>query len=348
MILTDYVNGSHEIIGRKVSMQVGGEKEEILYYATATKGKDFAFELEVSGMKVLTGKGTNQKGIINGTYKIEMDNQGDPKEIATVKVENFDSNGFKANCLKGTFTITPNAELLQDVIDSANLPAEVTSALSLLDCSLKIEVDSAQTSGYFKVSVCNGSKTLVGIRVDMKFTDEQVSVPSTDKVVDVENIDQWLDTIDLSKLAASLKKLGLPSEVTDAMTSAEGLEAFKQGFKEGFLGGLGSFGGSSVAPAPDINWGEDDYDDPYDNPYDDWGDVSDDWDDDFYEDWEDDWDEDNNSDIGMEDIYGDDVVAELDTDGDGIVDGLDMNGDGIADYYVDEDGYVSVIPSDEL
>ena len=50
----------------------------------------------------------------------------------------------------------------------------------------------------------------------------------------------------------------------------------------------------------------------------------------------------------MEDIYGDDVVAELDTDGDGIVDGLDMNGDGIADYYVDEDGYVSVIPSDEL
>ena len=59
----------------------------------------------------------------------------------------------------------------------------------------------------------------------------------------------------------------------------------------------------AVAPAPDINWDEDDYDDPYDNPYDDWGDVSDDWDDDFYEDWE----EDNNSDIGMEDIYGDDV-----------------------------------------
>jgi hypothetical protein len=284
--LTDYVNGSHEIVGRKISMCYGSEKQEMFYYATATKGDNYAFELEVQDMKVLSGKGTNKKGIINGTYKVQMDEQGEKVEYATIKVENFDSNGFKANALKGTFIITPNAELLQDLIDSADLPAEVTSALSLLDCSLKIEVDmAADGNGYFKVGICNGSKNLVAIRIDTKITDEKVSVPSTDKTVDIENIDAWLDTVDLSKLINSLKKLGLPEEMFEGMDTPDAQEAFKEAFKEAFEQGFDlGFGGSTVAPAPDNSWNDEVTDYPNGDDYIDWEDDDDyiDWDDDYY------------------------------------------------------------------
>lgn len=336
--LTDYVNGSHEIVGRKISMCYGSEKQEMFYYATATKGDNYAFELEVQGMKVLSGKGTNKKGIINGTYKVQMDEQGEKVEYATIKVENFDSNGFKANALKGTFIITPNAELLQDLIDSADLPAEVTSALSLLDCSLKIEVDmAADGNGYFKVGICNGSKNLVAIRIDTKITDEKVSVPSTDKTVDIENIDAWLDTVDLTKLINSLKKLGLPEEMFEGMDTPAAQEAFKEAFKEAFEQGFDlGFGGSSVAPAPDNSWNDEVTD--YPNGGDD------------YIDWEDNWmdatEPDDNFDNNDEIVWGDPseeitiTLGEVDTDGDGVTDGIDVDGDGIIDYYVDEDGNI--------
>ena len=336
--LTDYVNASHEIVGRKISMCYGSEKQEMFYYATATKGDNYAFELEVQGMKVLSGKGTNKKGIINGTYKVQMDEQGEKVEYATIKVENFDSNGFKANALKGTFIITPNAELLQDLIDSADLPAEVTSALSLLDCSLKIEVDmAADGNGYFKVGICNGSKNLVAIRIDTKITDEKVSVPSTDKTVDIENIDAWLDTVDLSKLINSLKKLGLPEEMFEGMDTPAAQEAFKEAFKEGFEQGFDlGFGGSSVAPAPEFGWNDEVTD------YPNGGDDDIDWEDNWMEAPEPD-DNFNSSDEIVWDDPSEDItitLGEVDTDGDGVTDGIDVDGDGIIDYYVDEDGNI--------
>ena len=271
IVLTDYVNGSHEIIGRKLATQYGDEKQEILYYATATKGKDFAFELEVSGMKVLTGKGTNQKGIINATYTIDgamvmgMTGEEESMDLATIKVENYDTNGVAEGRMKGTFIIAPGAELMEQAMDGADLPAWLTSSVSLLDCNLKIEVDSAQTSGYFKVSLCNGSKTLVGIRVDMKITDEKVSVPNPDNTVDIENIEQWVDTVDLTDLIATLKKI-LPAELAGMLDDEEFLEDFKEGFLMGF---------GSAQDAPNDNWdddyyGDDDWGDYYDEPnYDD-------------------------------------------------------------------------------
>lgn len=285
VILTDYVNGSHEIIGRKVSVQYGEEKQEMLYYATATKGDDFAFVLEVREQKLVSGKGTNKKGIINGTYTIDgamvmgMDPEEESVDLVTIKVSDFDSNGVKENNLKGSFTIRLSEEAMQMVIDEAELPSWLTSSISLLDCGLKVDVDlTADGNGYCKYGVFAGTETLVAIRMDMKVTDEQVSVPSSDKTIDMENIEQWLETVDLTKLVQSLVKIGVPEELTDML---------EQTFDEA------------------LNRAEDDYDDIYgDDYYDDvYGD--DDYDDVYGDDYYDDYYGDEYG-SGVEDIPVDD------------------------------------------
>ena len=359
VILTDYVNGSHEIVGRKISAQEDGEKQEMFYYATATKGNDYAFEMEVQGMKVLTGKGTNQKGILNGTYSVDgaMILGGDePMDLVTIKVVDYDSNAMKENHLKGTFIITPGEELMEMALGEAELPAWLTSSISLMDCNLKITADMSLTGGSYGIALCAGTEILLGFNVKSSITDTPVEVPAPDKVFDVEDIDRWLDTVDLSKLIASLEKLGLPKEITDALKSEEGKDAFGDAFADAFVGGIG--GGSTVInPAPEISWGDDYYeDDWYEDDY-----YEDEW---YEEDYDDNWDGDEwyEEDVEVEIVApdsgemlywtdGNGNVYELaDANGDGIYEGIDLDGDGLADVSLDSDmansGFVTVYPVD--
>lgn len=251
VVLTDYVNGSHEIIGRKLSTHFDGEKQDVVYYATTKKGNDFAFVLEAQGIELIRGKGTNNKGIINGTYDIMDGMEEDPQVVATVKVSDFNSNGIKEGNLKGSFTVTLSEDVMEQLIDEVDLPADVTSALSLLDCSLQIDVDSSAAGGYIRIALCNGSKSLLGIKVETAFTDEKVSVPEADKVVDMDEIDQWLESVDISELVNNLKKAGFPSELLDMLEAA---------FENGF--------GAQEAPAPAPEIGGGYNDEPFDNWYD--------------------------------------------------------------------------------
>lgn len=264
VVLTDYVNGSHEIIGRKLSTHFDGEKQDMVYYATTKKGNNFAFTLEVQGTEVVSGKGTDNKGVINGSFDIIVEDQ----DVATVKVSDFNSNGIKEGNLKGSFTVTLSEDIMEQLIDEVDLPADVTSALSLLDCSLQIDVETSVTGGYIRIALCNGSKNLLGIKVETAFTDEKVSVPEADKVVDMDEIDQWLESVDISELVNNLKKAGFPSELLDMLEAA---------FENGF-GAMEEPGYNE--PALDDWYNEPVGDDPYnDAPLDGWYDqpVEDDW-----------------------------------------------------------------------
>lgn len=247
ILLTDYVNGSHEIVGRKITSCFDGEKQDMVYYATTKKGNNFAFTLEVQGTEVVSGKGTDNKGVINGSFDIIVEDQ----DVATLKVSDFNSNGIKEGNLKGSFTVTLSEDIMEQLIDEVDLPADVTSALSLLDCSLQIDVDSSAAGGYIRIALCNGSKSLLGIKLETAFTDEKVSVPEADKVVDMDEIDQWLESVDISELVNNLKKAGFPSELLDMLEAA---------FENGF--------GAQEAPAPAPEIGGGYNDEPFDNWYD--------------------------------------------------------------------------------
>lgn len=268
VVLTNYVNGSHEIIGRKLSTHSDGEKQDIVYYATTKKGNDFAFVLEAQGIELIRGKGTNNKGIINGTYDITDGMEEDPQVVATVKVSDFNTNGIKEGNLKGSFTVTLSEDIMEQLIDELDLPADVTSALSLLDCSLQIDVETSVTGGYIRIALSNGNKTLLGVKIESTISDEKVSVPEADQVVDIDNINQWLESIDVGDLVNNLKKAGFPSDLLDMLE-----DAFENGF-----GAMEEPGYNE--PALDDWYNEPVGDDAYnDAPLDGWYDqpVEDDW-----------------------------------------------------------------------
>lgn len=207
LVVTQYLNSAYEVAG--IALEV--EDEEVLYFATAKKGNDFAFEMEVSGMEILTGKGTNKKGIVNGTFKIKVEDQ----QVATIKVTNFDQNVLEQGGFKGSFEITPDAELMDQLLDAADLPSAITSVVSLADLGLKLDVNSTPGNSSVQISITANSEVLVGLKMTTTVSDKKVTAPSADKTT--EDVMEWIETFEPDQLLDVLGDLGVPSDLLDEL-----------------------------------------------------------------------------------------------------------------------------------
>ena len=203
LVVTQYLNSSYEVVG----IALEAEDEDVLYYATATKGNDFACEMEVNGMTIMTGKGTNKKGIVNGTFKIKAEDQN----IATIKVSNFDKNVLEEGGFKGSFEIVPDAELMDMALSSADLPSAITSVISLTDMGLKVDINKSANNSSVKLSITSDGEDMLGIKFTTSITDKPVTAPSADRTTD--DVQEWVSTIDYDALLDALIDLGLPSDL---------------------------------------------------------------------------------------------------------------------------------------
>lgn len=213
LVWTQYLNSSYEIIG--MEFEVDGD--EILYYATATKGKEFATEVELNRHTIITGEGTNEKGIVNGTYKIDcgvladLFYFGDLDATIDVKVSNFDKNAFKNGDIKGSFVITPDDELIQELVYAADMPSYIgAAATSMFDLGIKLEINTVGGSDSLLIGISDGSDVLVGVKLTTTVSDEKIEVPTASE--DALSPEEWEETIDFDKLLAALEKAGVREE----------------------------------------------------------------------------------------------------------------------------------------
>lgn len=255
---TQYLNASYDTVGMKLTVGAGMQKVELVSYAAITKGKDCAFEMEIPMLElVISGDGTNQKGVINGRYDVEIGEE----TYATIKVSDYDIHGAEDGTFKGTFEIIPEKELLEDLLDSLDMPSSIGSVMAMLELGLEVRVNSTSEEATVQVGITNKSETLMGIKVTVKVTEDTVSLPAPEDTVGVDEAQAWLQAMDMTSLMETLEELGIPA---DAL--------------EGLLDELAS-------SLEDVD-SDDDYDYDYDDYYDDYYDYDSDdgYDDGFYDD----------------------------------------------------------------
>lgn len=214
LTLVDYVNSNHEVIGRSIEI----EGEEVLYYATARSGKKFAFEAECAVVE-MTGSGTDVRDVINGEYTITVDG----KDVLDIALKNFNIAKADDGVIKGSVALTPDADFLEEVLD---IGSSDLAAISLLDPGIEIVLDTNEKSSKITLNITSKGETFVGLVLSGNSSDKaSIKKPSDSKVVEVEDVSEWIESLDFDKLVKALEKSKLPDElVTMAETALEQLE----------------------------------------------------------------------------------------------------------------------------
>lgn len=209
LVLTDYVDGKSEIIGRKLSVQ----GQTILEYATITKGKEFATEWKFgNGNAVFRGEGTIDGDVREGKYVLNV--QGvDYLQLAA----SYDEKKLADGQLNGRFLLTPSATMLQ----AMDLDSQLGNMISSMNLGLELVLSSDQKKGSSAINLVSGNEVLLGISAEATVTDaKEVAPPDAGNWVDFRYADDWATGLDLDKVISALRKTKVPAEITDSLEDA--------------------------------------------------------------------------------------------------------------------------------
>jgi len=207
--LIDYVNGSHEIVGRAIRV----EGEEILHYVTASEGSDYAFEMIVPGALEITGTGEEDGGALTGTYEVIVDGVS----VATIGLEEFSSEDQQLN---GSIVLTPSDKLMRQLMRSSGMDSSVSS---MLNPSLKLSFVNDGDASSVSIGLMSNQASLVTLTFSYEEAAvESIGIPDKGDTYAVEDAEDWASTIDLGKLVDALQQAGLPDELISVLRNALG------------------------------------------------------------------------------------------------------------------------------
>ena len=202
--LTDYVNGSHEILGREIS--VAGIK--VISILSAENGSDVGYEITVSDKLSVLGKGKKSGDAISGEFSLCVEG----KELLILTIDNLSSD-IEARASKGTMVM----KLGKDVAEL--IESDAYTAISMLDLSLKVEIDTSSSKGDYTIVLLSGEKTFVKLTANEKSTDPKVAeAPAEGETINSDEFD--LSDLDLSKIMENLKKAGVPESLLSILQYA--------------------------------------------------------------------------------------------------------------------------------
>lgn len=188
--LHDYVNNSHEIIGRKIVVD-----EEELFYAKVNKGNKFEYELNfLDGEALITGNGTEKGGKLTGNFEVEAEGQS----YVEIEVEDFESDELKDGYLNGTFRIKPTNELLSlFMMDSDS--AEFIS--SFADVAFEFKSTMSKSDAYLGFGLLSGDEALFNFEVTQKEKgSKKVKTPSDSvSITNEDDLLDWAASVDIDE-----------------------------------------------------------------------------------------------------------------------------------------------------
>lgn len=235
-ILKDYVDSSHKVVGRSLHMGDDSESDPVAFYGTVHDGKDFAFELAVPyvGIEVI-GEGTDKGGVLTGDYIASLHG----KEMIKLSLEKFDTDAISDGKLKGKITIAPSKAL----IDQIGGNGIEYYGIAIADLALQLDLDVTEKKADIKVNVLVDEEVFAGVNLAYKIGNApNFKTPSAKKVVNIDDMDEWMEEIDVDKFIENLEKAKLPEELVELIEDATGELENIGGLFEGF-NGIGDFGG---------------------------------------------------------------------------------------------------------
>ncbi|MGN1132708.1 MAG: zinc-ribbon domain-containing protein [Ruminococcus sp.] len=202
--LVDYVNGSHEIIGRAI--EVNGE--EVISYVTVEDGNDVYYQLKISEECVITGKAEESGDKINGEFTVEVEGQ----EILLIETKDFDADKLKKGELVGSLSIKPGATL--------TAVSDPTMPVSVSDVSL--EMNFLEESADVKLLM--EGEELITLGVDTESKDSsKIDIPKDSDVCDTSDetaLSEYFATMDFYTIIDNLSSAGIPEEFIEELETS--------------------------------------------------------------------------------------------------------------------------------
>lgn len=195
LVLTDYVNSKHEIVGRKI--EANGEEQS--YTIFVREGNKVAYEYR-SGEIVVEGEGTEKKDVANVKYTVKVD--GD--EIAYMDLIDFKTNTDYPN---GKIRVSLSEELL----DELDLDSSIVSALSIANPMIEFNFECSEKSSKIDFNIVSGEEVLVGLTFTSKEkAPSKIEKPDSSDAYD--DADEWAENFDAQKLLDKLDEIGISTD----------------------------------------------------------------------------------------------------------------------------------------
>lgn len=205
LTVTSYVNGSHEVIGRKLV----ANEETVLSYATVQNGKQFASEVQLdSGSVMITGSGTQDHDKTDGDYMLCIDGI----DYLSFEVEDFDTETLQQGYPNGTFRFSPQKQLLSELgLDRSSL-----TMLSVLDPVLELKYETSEEAASLEADILNQDELFVGFTVKSDMSNGKSIKAPTENLVSVNDevaLERFVRSLDFNKVLRKLEETDLPSDI---------------------------------------------------------------------------------------------------------------------------------------
>ncbi len=214
--LTTYIDNSDNIVGRTIEIRsVDSEKIEISYVTVWSKN-EFAFEAEIADMVEITGTGSREKNILEGSFEVEVQGQS----VAELELSDYDEKAAEEGYLNATLKLTPSEEIMDMIIAEVGgeLP-QLGAVLDIAKLSLEVKLASSETSDTVGLRIKAAGATLLGFSITgEKVKPTEVKLPQdTVTLEDQQALQEWIMGMDFDQIIDNLEKADVPDVIMDAI-----------------------------------------------------------------------------------------------------------------------------------
>lgn len=216
IVMVVYVDSKGNICGRSLEYE-GVTVEMVMAHA----GNDFGYKLEckAEGESVaLTGSGKDKGGKLTGEFAVEYNGMA----FVEIQVDGLDTDKLANGQLNGVLTISPSSALVRaaDISEYSSVVGEMAvvikaeSGTDNLHLECKVQQDDEEW-GSFTVSLSRGDGKIVAI-------------PAGKEVIEVEDVDDfedWFETVEWDNLIEKLEDAGIPFQVIDLLEEVADMDA---------------------------------------------------------------------------------------------------------------------------
>ncbi len=218
IILRDYVDGAHQIVGRALAIRENKATQELFHYITVKNGAESAVEVEFGEIffankkLVFSGSGKVEKNLFNATYALTLSDM----KLMELTIADFDVKTAKAGYYNGKITLSPSEGLFDWIEQSGeSLPEMINEKLAL-----EFVFQGKDKTQVEEMRLVIDGKAAVTLKLTVK-EEEVTEITKPGTTLEAEGEDdlvQWTETFNVDKLQQKLEKAGL-WEILEQLTA---------------------------------------------------------------------------------------------------------------------------------
>lgn len=205
-VMVVYVNDKGEIRGRDLRIATGGGEftmRQIYAVKGSRFGTDLGFHTPDDFALSVIGSGTAHGSSIRGTLDMQLTSGGTTTDLFTAEIDGTAKGGD----FRGELVLIPTEQLLDTVLEDADLPAEMQQLVRGL--RIRLINHSTEDRLDLKLALNSGESELITLLVESSEADAlELSVPGD--AVDAADWAGSINQISLLNLIGNLQKAGVP------------------------------------------------------------------------------------------------------------------------------------------